>query len=165
MKPKSRLAFYLFINILVSAATTLAVLWIWDSVRSNNNGTKTNLPVTLFSFPTPLPTLPPTSTPVIEINAVIGAGDPQAEFVEIKRLGENELALTGWSLRSEGSNVYKFPEGMVLNKGAVLQIYTQKGVDSALKLYWGLDQAAWRQGGKVLLVDREGGIRATFQVP
>ena len=84
---QNHLLLYLLLNVIVSAATILAVLLIWERVR------QPELPPAVPTSeaplaPTPTTPAPPPATPtvalpsggpVIEIAAVIGATDPQQE--------------------------------------------------------------------------------------
>lgn len=164
---------YLILNIIVSAATTLLVLALWDQRQPQA------LPITTSGLPAvePAPiqpgaapsaqvsaTLPPLDAPVIEIEAVIGAGDPATEAVVLKRVGEGELLLTGWKITNGRGSEYIFPY-LVLNKNGSVRLYTRSGTNSVIELYWGLAESVWRSGDTASLTDPEGNIRAVFTVP
>jgi hypothetical protein len=186
MKRRSNLLLYLLLNILVSAATTLAVLTLWDTYRKS----EVPPPVTLAQEqaaapaeaqpapaaaepdappPTPQPTatLPPLDRPIIEIASVIGVGDLNQEFVLLRRVGEGNLVMTGWRLAGERGSSYTFPaqpELTLYKDGAVL-IYSKAGDNTAAEVFWDRSQPAWESGEVVRLYDRDGGERANYIVP
>ena len=108
MKFWKRIFPYLVLNVIVSATTTLLVLTLWDRSQSPAtplfSGSKPDMENTLPALPPSghadqaSATLPPLDTPVIEIEAIIGAGDQAAEALILKRVGEGELLLTGWKI-------------------------------------------------------------------
>ncbi len=169
---------YLLLNVIVSAATVLAVLLIWERVRQSDVP-----PTPMASLPAPIasPTTDPTeafvpeptATPalpagtLIEITAVIGATDPQQEYVQLKHLGEGDLSLAGWQLKDEDGNVFTFPSNpeLILYKDGAVQVYTRIGNDTPAELFWNRSAAVWRPGEQVTLVDTQGTVQATAQVP
>ncbi len=171
---------YLLLNVIVSAATVLAVLLIWDRVHQNQMPppapTSEALvePTSGAPSPTELQPSQPTATaalpasgPVIEISAVIGATDPQQEYVLLKRLGDGDLSLSGWQLKDEDGNVYTFPSNpeLILYKGGAVQVYTRVGNDTPAEVFWNRSEAVWRPGEWVTLTDSQGNLQATVQVP
>ena len=176
---RSHLISYLLLNVVVSAATILAVLLVWDHFRplptvpaatplpglSLPAASKTPAPPT--PPPAPTETLPPASTPLIEIVSVVGAGDPQQEVVMLRRLGEGNLRMTGWKLQGERNNSYVFPAApeLILYQGGAVQLYTRAGSDTATELYMNRDQALWRSGETLRLLDAQGNERAKIAVP
>ena len=171
---------YLLLNVIVSAATVLAVLLVWDRVRQNQlpppSPTSEVSAATTGAAPAPTePPLPaatptpnlPASGPVIEISAVIGATDPQQEYVLLKRLGDGDLSLSGWQLKDEDGNVFTFPSSpeLILYKGGAVQVYTRVGNDTPAEVFWNRSEAVWRPGEWVTLVDGQGKVQATAQVP
>ncbi len=104
---------YLILNIIVSAATILTILWLWDRSRNINLPVLTPLPVASTPTPEDTPTLPPLSQPVILIKNVFGTGDLQNEVILLNRQGEGELELTGWQLkRRQRAHVYFSKAGL-----------------------------------------------------
>ena len=172
---RTHLLLYLLLNVLVSAGATLGVLVVWDRARTDK----------LPPLPTFLPTLPAatsaapaapqeTATPLsalsgpqIEIASVVGATDPKLEYVLLKRLGEGDLNLAGWTLSNEHEAVYTFPaeSALVLYKGGAVQVYTRAGTDTATEVYWNRRDAAWQPLEWATLKDSQGKIQARFQVP
>jgi hypothetical protein len=162
----NRLLPYLFLNILVSASTTLLVIYWWDLNRTESSLSLIYTPLVL-STPTPAeptPTLPPLDKPVIQIKNVYGIADLQNEAVIISRLGDGELELTNWQITDENGNVYTFPK-LILNKDGAVQIFTRSGADTVIDLFWNQKKAIWSSGGVVSLLDPNGAVRASYQIP
>jgi len=165
---------YLVLNVIVSAATTLLVLALWDRSQPQallfSMGGTPAVASALPGSPDADPdaqigaTLPPLDAPVIEIEAVIGAGDPAAEALVLKRIGEGELLLTGWKISNGRGSEYIFPY-LVLNKNGSVRLYTRGGVNSVIELYWGLAESVWHSGDTATLTDPQGNLRASFTVP
>ncbi len=190
MNQGKRLLFYIVLNILVSACTTLAVLWLWDRphqviatflpAAAQNSLEPAVLPSSTPSLSSlPAPTRPaagaPTSPPAtpslaaagaaqIVIDNIFGIGDLKDEYVLIKSTGDGELDLTGWRLDDGNGNVYKFPS-ITLFKGGAVQVHTAAGINSVVDLYWGRDAAVWQEGKIVTLADSQGNVRATYRIP
>lgn len=164
---------YLILNVIVSAATTLLVLSLWDRRQPQALPIATGgIPIAdtaptqpVDQLPAPASaTLPPLDTPVIEIEAVIGAGDPATEALVLRRVGEGELLLTGWKVSNGRGSEYTFPD-LVLNKNGSVRLYTRDGVNSVIELYWGRTESVWRSGDTASLSDPEGNLRAAFTIP
>lgn len=166
---------FLLVNIVLSAATTLAVLAIWDRNRPATPAISTGgvpeapLPgLAGEGNPNPVfnpdATLPPLDVPVIIIETVIGAGDLQSEAVVLKRTGEGELLLTGWKLTNERGAEFTFPN-LVLNRNGSVRLYSRSGTDSVIELFWGRGESAWRSSDTVSLYDTQGNLRASYTIP
>jgi hypothetical protein len=181
-RPRSNFWLYLLLNVLVSAATTLAVLFAWDALRKPDSlvipppqqavagATEAGAPSpTPASPPTlqPTITLPPADQKVIEIVSVVGAGDLAQEVVMLKRLGDGSLRMTGWKLEDSKGNVYTFPASpeLTLFKGGTVLIYTKHGEDTATEVYWGREQPVFSSGETVKIYDTSGIERAAYTLP
>lgn len=230
MKRWKRLIYYLMINVLISACTTLAVIVAWD--RAHNTAAGSLLPAafglseaaspTATTSPVETPVLQPTPTqvfivyqvvdgdtfqsiadqfqvdmgeliavngftkdqplgpgevlripvsptpqpePGIEIVNVLGVGDLSSERVVMRQNGDGDLLLAGWRLEDGRGNVYEFPTLQLVKDGFEVNVFTKTGTDTADNLYWGLDNPVWKTGDTVTLMDEQGQIRASFQVP
>ena len=166
---------YILLNILISALTTLTVLFIWNKVQESRHPADTvfnyqndlaqSIPlstkISTTDEPAPLPALDQT---VIEINNVYGIGDLENEEVVLKRVGEDELWLTGWTISDGDKNVYTFKE-LVVNRGGEVQLFTSAGHDGVNALFWGLQSAVWKSGKTVFLYDYQGNLRAKYLIP
>ncbi|MDZ4159454.1 MAG: lamin tail domain-containing protein [Anaerolineaceae bacterium] len=169
---------YLILNIVVAALTTLAILWWWeDSQQRAPSSQSPQSSAVILSAATPTsgsqvseppaiiftPTVMPVDQKVIEIEYVFGVGDINNEAVRIKRIGGGELSLAGWQLRSQKDLSYPFPN-LIFITGAI-EIYTRIGLDTVIELHWGREQAVWRSGDVVQLIDPHGNVRASYQIP
>ena len=166
---------FLLLNILVSAGTTLLVLSLWDNTQRSPLAGVTggipdgslppgNLPITTQPLEAATPTLPPLEEPVILIETVIGAGDPNSEAVVLRRVGEGDLALTGWRLSNGRGAEFVFPN-LVLSRNGSVRLYSRVGNDTVIELFWGRGEAAWRPGDIVTLLDYAGNVRASYTIP
>lgn len=174
---RNSLYLYLILNVLVSAATTLTVLVIWDRIKGNEPAPSATLiageaPKARPPDPTSAPFLPtetnpPPDQPVIKILSVVGIDDLNYEVVMLKRVGEGNLRMAGWQLRGEHNNTYTFPETsqLVLYKDGAVQVFSKAGEDTATDVYWSRSEPAWRSGETILLLDNEGSERARYTVP
>jgi len=161
----NRLIFYLLINIIVSALTTLAVLLLWNQFHQLKTvSLASDLFPTATSTDTIQATLPPTGAAVLQIDNVYGVGRWDSEMVVVKRVGEGELWLSGWKMVDEQNHQFVFPQ-LLLNNNGNVNIYTRGGVDTARDLHWGKDKAMWQTGEKVRILDSMGNLRAEYTIP
>jgi hypothetical protein len=187
MNVLKRLLPYILLNILVSAATTWAVLNWWNSGRTLLPATQAQpgleAPANAASLANPTPFSPgatpipsgvtpipsgvtpiPPGVKVIEIAEVSGAGSLGAEGVAIRRLGDGELSMSGWRLDDNAGHRFTFPD-MALFKGGSIRIFTRAGSNSVNELYWGLKEPVWISGKTASLYDSQGVLRASFAIP
>jgi hypothetical protein len=163
---------YLILNVIISALTTLLVLWVWSRLQNNKlpaplplsaqeSGT---LETTTANEPTSLPPLPSLDSPSITILNVFGTGDIENEVVILQNSLEQEVWLDGWQLQDEDGNRYTF-QALVLNHNAQIQLYTKAGFDTVTSLYWGRSEPVWQSGNTIKLVDYQGNTRSSFVIP
>ncbi len=177
MKSFRRAIPFLILNVILSAGVTLALLTWWGG------GLRPSQPIATLVYPTdssepttstqgqptPLPTLPESTASgdasgrVIEIQDVIGAGDLDNEAVALRRLGDGDLHLTGWRLDDSSGHTFIFPE-FVLSKSGAVQVNTRPGTNTAIALFWGLQEAVWTPGKMVSLFDSENNLQASFTI-
>jgi hypothetical protein len=153
---------YLVVNIIVSALTTLAVLFFWDRAQQAD----LNSPPPSAASPTlnaPAGTPLPAGTQLIQIDNVIGAGDLDNEVVMLKRVGAGELSLAGWKLTGTGGKSFIFPT-VSLYEGS-LMVYSKIGENSAIELFWGQTKAVWQSGSTVQLLDPSGALQDSYLIP
>ena len=156
---------FLIVNIIVSAATTLLVLTIWNQVNTANSYKIETTPISQSGGTTTeiQAELPPLDTPVIKIANVFAAGDLQNELLVVERVGEGDLNLSGWQIIDQNKNAFVFP-AIDLVKGQI-SIYSRSGVDTPNVLFWASNQAIWSQGEQVRIYDSAGQERAIFEIP
>ncbi len=117
--------------------------------------------------PTPIPTstaIPTTSKTVIQIQGLIKPGDVAEEGINLSNVSEGVVEMTGWTLANGTTEVFKFPTFRLFPNGKVL-INTRAGQNSPIVLYAGKSAAQWSSGQTVNLVDTNGVIQATFNIP
>lgn len=100
----------------------------------------------------------------VDIVAVVGVGDLDSERVQLRGLTDGTLSLTGWRLQDEDGNSYAFPQITLFGNGAV-DVYSDRGVDTVVALYWNAGQALWEPGETATLLDDAGNIQAIYTVP
>jgi hypothetical protein len=112
----------------------------------------------------PTITLPPTAVNAqVQIVRVIGAGDITSEGVEIRNTG-GVVDLTGWTLEDSEGNVFTFPEQRLFTNGLVT-VYTRRGTNTPIALYWGRSAAVWGEpGDSVTLANASGAVQATLRL-
>ncbi len=168
MKRKNWLPF-IFLNIIISAVTTLIVLTIWNRTHPPQelviqvpveNGVVGQMQPTPVLNPANLPSL---ETEVMDIRTVIAPGDAQNEFVILDKVGEGALTLTGWYLENQTGKQFVFPEFQIL-QGSI-EIYSRSGSNTVNKLFWGATEPIWQAGDSVRLFDFAGQERAVYQIP
>lgn len=172
MKSNSRLILYILINILISAVTTLTVLWIWEkahpmpdpfqpipaTVNQNTEGTENNSPSDIPSID-----LLNENIDVI-IRTVVGAGDLNVEYVEIYNQSNGAVDMTGWQLVDNEDQRFIFPT-LILNSGGAIKVYSKNGNNTVIELYWQADAPVWQSGETVSLLDSSSDLIATYSIP
>jgi hypothetical protein len=178
MKDNRRLLIYLLINVIVSACTILAVLWIWDpanrpaqfkpATSSNPVAIINTLPAasqggttSAVAEPTAIKEIP---TGLIKIENIIGAGSAASEIVVLRREGEGELELTNWKLQDADGNVFTFP-ALTLYKDGAVYIHSTAGANTVIDLYWNMADSVWQSGETATLIDSLGQVQATYKIP
>jgi hypothetical protein len=176
MSQGKRLLVYILLNIIVSAGTTLGVLWLWNETHPspvlpagiNYHTPQIENPTQLSATQNVLVDTQPPPIPlnqvVIAIDNIYGAGSLADEIVVIKSLADSNLVLTNWRLEDNSGNVFTFPE-LTLNKGGAVQVHSAAGVNTVIDLYWGRDSAVWQEGKTAILYDSQGIERARYTVP
>jgi len=157
-----RLAYYLLLNVLVSACVAGAILFWYDRNYRVTSGPQ------FVSQPGQSAlgsaTLAPLSDGAIEIESVIGAGTLEAEAAVVKFNGEGQLDLNGWQLKDSDGNTFTFPFITLYPTGAV-RVHAAPGVDTVVDLHWGAGQPVWQSGEEARLFDSQGILRAVYRVP
>ncbi|MEE8389357.1 MAG: LysM peptidoglycan-binding domain-containing protein [Anaerolineae bacterium] len=120
-------------------------------------------PATTGSSPTPLPTLTPSGSPLIEISQVLGAGNLATEVVVMGNQGGAD-SLEGWTLSDAEGNTFTFP-AITLFPDAQMRLHSIPGRSTPSDLYWGREAPAWNEGELITLRDRTGNVVDTYIVP
>jgi hypothetical protein len=173
MRRRPNLLLYILLNIAVSAATTLAVLVIWDNYRPPALTRAPQVqgddiaPALVLTSTEPASTLPAPDQKVIEIASVIAAGDVTQESVLLRRLGDGNLLMTGWKLSGEHNNTFIFPPQpeLILYKGGAVEVLSRAGDNTATEVFWDRAEPAWQNGETVKLFDTAGNLRAEYKIP
>jgi hypothetical protein len=82
--------------------------------------------------------------------------DLEGEYVRIENLGGSASDMTDWTLRDEANKVFTFPT-FTLEGGAVMQVWTKSGTNTATDLYWGSGSAIWNNTGDCAYLRDNGG--------
>jgi LysM repeat protein len=106
---------------------------------------------------------PDEGAPQVEIREVTGAGDLESETVLLINRG-GEVLMAGWTLDDGRGHRYIFPNFVLHNNGAV-SLRTRAGRDTAIDLFWNLDEAVWLPGTTITLRDADDDIHSTFEIP
>jgi hypothetical protein len=162
MLDRRKLAYYLLLNIFVSACVTGAILFWYDrNFRAVSQPAVQ--PAGLSGGPNAATAELQTDIPV-KISSVVGAGTIDSEIVVVKFEGDGQLDLAGWQLKDEDGNTFAFPKLTLYPNGAV-QVHTVSGTDTVIDLYWGIGDAVWRSGENARLFDPQGNLKAVYRVP
>ena len=178
MKKSYRIIFYIFLNIIISAATILLVMWLYDrshptpSVTDENLATLTNQSES--SPPTesnPLNGAQSVSTTEfisgdydVEIVTIVGPGDLNIEYVEISNKSQGAVDISGWQLMDDDGQIFTFPT-IILNNDGKIKILSQMGIDTVIELYWQSETPIWESGETARLLDKSGNIVSTYSIP
>jgi len=162
-----RLCPYLLLNVVISAATMLAVLLIWNATHGSPAFSRSSEVVpelTRSITASPPRTLPAMTEDLFKLASVIGAGDLGSEYVHIKYLGSQPLDLQGWQIFKGNQKVFTFP-AFVIFKGGAFDLYTKAGTSSAIDLYIGRNSALWSRGDTLQIKDPNGNERLSYKIP
>ena len=190
MRQKNRLIAYILLNIIVSALTTLLVLWIWDRPHAN----QVDAPSAPFAQSTvaammtssanqsaagavenaagstaegtPVPMVAPADA-VVKIQNIFGAGSLNDEVVIVINESPGSVLMSDWKIDDGNGNTFVFPEvpQLLLNKGGAAQIHTAAGVNTVIDLYWSRDNPVWEVGKTAILLDPDGNIHDSYRIP
>ena len=170
MKRSGRFILYLIINILLSAATTLTVLWLWERAHSIPEVEQVTTTPMLEAVPTdqPEPTQEDiewvTEDPNVIIRTVVGGGNLNSEYVEVFNQADGAVDLSGWQLVDESENQFTFP-ALILNNDGAVKVYSKAGSDTVIELYWQAETPIWQSGETVSLLDSDGNTISTYAIP
>lgn len=164
---------FILLNIVVSAATMLFVLWLWQKQGSSPQvalppqpaaTTSVNLVGSTAETPPANPDDEPVNHGLLSIDGVFGAGDINVEYILIRNQSDQSVNLNTWSVASDKDKIFTLPY-LVLNKNGAVRLYSKHGTNSVIELYWNSDTPLWTSGDEVYLIDGTGRQQATWQVP
>jgi len=175
MKTKKSLLFYILLNVLISAATTLFVLFIWQAahptpdvsitLQNPDNGLSDSEFTVADHSETPQPTTEFLQEGLtLTIQSVVGAGNLEMERVQILNQSDGAVNLSGWQIQNGQGQNFIFP-AMILNQDGAVEVYSKAGMNTVIELYWQSDVPIWQSGDTVTLVDASGDVQATYQIP
>ena len=122
--------------------------------------------VGVTDLPTPIPTVPAVEgEAALAIIEVVSPGELTAESIQMVNNGSREAALRDWKITDQLGNTYTFGQLTLFGDGAGISLHTGNGQDNATDLFWGLDEALWNSGDRVVLYDDAGTVQAEFQIP
>ena len=159
---RRKLAYYLLLNVFVSACVTGTILFWYDRNYRAVNQPSVQQPASGDSVPAS--TVNPQTDIAVKISSVVGAGTLNSEIVVVKFEGEGQLELASWQLKDEDGNTFTFANITLYPNGAV-QVHTITGTDTVIDLYWGIGDAVWSSGENAKLFDSQGNLRAVYRVP
>ncbi len=96
---------------------------------------------------------------------VFNPGDLNNEVVQIENNGNYDYRIEYWSVLDGNHHRYSIPKGFTLKKGAVVQIFTREGMNTATELFMGLKEAVWLSGHTVSIYSTDGRQRAYYTIP
>ncbi len=162
---RRNLLLYLLLNVVISACVAGAILFWYDRNYRVANLSSIQPAAPLASQANSLSvTEDPNKKYSVEILSIIGAGMLDAESATIRNTGEEPLNLSGWQLKDADKNVFVFPN-LTLNTGGAVRVHTGHGTDNVIDLYWNSANPIWESGEQAQLLDRNGKVQDTYQVP
>ena len=170
MKKRPQIIIYILLNIFISAATILLVMWLWDRLHpAPILVTDPDSPISATSDSDDELASSPTTDFIsedfdVEIRTIVGAGDLEIEYVQIVNTGEGSADLTGWELADDDGQVFTF-QTILLNSSGDIKVLSQKGMDTVIELYWQSDEPIWEPGETAQLLDETGTIISTYSIP
>jgi len=174
MNQAKKLLFYVVLNIIVSAITIIAVLYLWENTKLKNVlFDASDLPAEVST--TALSPNEPSASEnlLIEIGEVGGVGNLATEYVRLDRPGsepEDTISLQGWSIKDENNHQYDILEqsgvaSLDLHGQGAVNIYTKEGDSNPIELFLDLSDPIWEPGETVTLIDPDGEVHDTYIIP
>ncbi len=176
MKKKPVLVLYILLNIIISAATTLTVLWLWE--RANPPPVLSDVlsmeSSQAESFESPNEAIPNNQQDQgatfrneniqVDIRAVVGVGNLEIEYVELINRGPDTAYLEGWQLIGERGQQFIFP-AQIVNSSGVIKVSSRTGTNTVIELFWQSETPIWQAGETVRLLDADGETITTYSIP
>jgi hypothetical protein len=174
MNQAKKLFVYILINIVVSAVTIIAVLFLWENTRLKNVlfGGSTQIEEGSTAGTSP-DAVDETSNLLIEIGEVGGVGNLATEYIRLVRPaseGAETISLKDWRIKDGNNHNYAILEqsglaSLDLHSQGAVNIYTKEGESNPIELYLGLQDPIWQPGETVTLIDPQGEVHDTYLIP
>ena len=81
------------------------------------------------------------------------------EYVVLENAGDQPVDLSGWTISDESGLTYTVPEGVVLDPGETITVYSGDGTDADGDLYWDANRPVWNNGGDTVTIRNAEGER------
>lgn len=101
---------------------------------------------------------------ILKVSQVQAPGNLVSEAVQIVNEGKGEANLSGWRLERAQGPTYSFGN-VVVFPGSAIWLHSTEGQDTTIALYWKQSAAVWSSGAQVRLLNPEGNVVASYQVP
>ncbi|HNW95182.1 MAG TPA: lamin tail domain-containing protein [Anaerolineaceae bacterium] len=170
MKKRTPILPYLLLNVLVSAGTIILVLFLWQKLGGGSlpglSSPKLEAePTQTAQQPTEAaPARQPAADAELSIEAVVGVGNRDLEYILVRNQSETAVDLAGWELSGSGGERYTFP-ALRLNKNGAVRLYSRTGTDSVIELFWNSAEALWETGEEIVLSAPDGSAQCTYLLP
>jgi len=174
MNQAKKLLIYILINIVVSAITIIAVLYLWENTRLKNVlFAGPDQPVEISSGDTGTDVVEDTTNLLVQIGEVGGVGNLATEYVRLVRPANDAvetMSLQDWQIKDENNHKFSILEqsglaSLDLHSQGAVNIYTKEGESNPIELYLGLSNPIWEPGETVTLIDPEGEVHDTYIIP
>jgi hypothetical protein len=174
MNQAKKLLFYVVLNIVVSAVTIIAVLYLWENTKLKNllfDAGDLSAAVSSDALNAEDPAA--SQTLLIEIGEAGGIGNLATEYIRLVRPGSEPgetISLQGWSLKDENNQQYNILEqsgvaSLDLHGQGAVNIYTKAGDSNPIELYLDLSDPIWQPGETITLIDPQGEVHDTYLIP
>ena len=174
MNQAKKLLIYILINIVVSAITIIAVLYLWENTRLKNVlFAGPDQPAEISSGVTAPDVVEETTNLLVQIGEVGGVGNLATEYVRLVRPANDTIetmSLQDWQIKDENNHKYSILEqsglaSLDLHSQGAVNIYSKEGESNPIELYLGLSDPIWEPGETVTLIDPQGDIHDTYVIP
>ena len=174
MNQAKKLVFYVVLNIIVSAVTIIAVLYLWENTRFKNLLFDPEETTAEVSAPADAANGAEASQDVlIEIGEVGGVGNLATEYIRLVRPANGTvetISLTGWAIQDANNRKYDILEksglaSLDLHEQGAVNIYSKEGDSNPIELYLNLSDPIWQPGDTISLLDPDGEVHDTYLIP
>ena len=174
MNQAKKLLIYILINIVVSAITIIAVLYLWENTRLKNVlFAGPDQPAASSAAETSPDVVDEASDLLVQIGEVGGVGNLATEYVRLVRPANEAvetISLKDWKIKDENNHNYSILEqsglaSLDLHSQGAVNIYSKDGDSNPIELFLGLSDPIWQPGETVTLIDPQGEIHDTYLIP